>query len=69
MIKESFEKKLLELEAIVKSLEDGSLGLDSSIEKFETGVELYKNCQLLLNKAQSKVQLLTESLSEEDYEE
>lgn len=66
---QNFEVKLNELETIVKNLESGNLNLDASIKKFEEGVTLYKNCQDLLAKAEKKVQVLTESLKEEEYSE
>jgi exodeoxyribonuclease VII small subunit len=67
MKEQNFEVKLNELEGIVKNLESGDLNLDDSINKFEEGVELYKNCQSLLVKAEKKIQVLTDSLKEEDY--
>jgi exodeoxyribonuclease VII small subunit len=67
MKEQNFEVKLNELEGIVKNLESGELNLDESITKFEEGVELYKNCQTLLTKAEKKIQILTDSLKEEEY--
>ena len=40
-----FEKYLESLEGIVKELESGELSLEKSIDSFEKGVELYKNCK------------------------
>jgi exodeoxyribonuclease VII small subunit len=68
MKEENFEEKLVELENIVKNLESGELNLDDSIKKFEQGVELYKNCQGLLDNAEKKIKVLTDSLKEEDLE-
>ena len=69
MSKKSFESTLTELEDLVSSLESGELELDVSIQKFEEGVSLYKNCKTLLNKAEKKISVLTESLKEEEYKE
>ena len=58
-----------DLEKIVHDLESGELSLDKSIEKFESGVGLYKNCRSLLEQAEQKIVKLTESLKEEPLEE
>ncbi len=60
----SFEAQLMELEALVKSLEAGELGLDESLVKFEQGVKLYKDCKKKLAEVDKKVRVLTESLKE-----
>jgi len=61
-----FEKSLLTLEQIVEELESGDLELEKSLEKFEKGVELYKNCKQILSKAEKKINVLTEGLKEEE---
>lgn len=58
------EKAMDELEKIVAELEGGELSLDKSIEKFESGVGLYKSCRTLLEQAEQKVAKLTDSLKE-----
>lgn len=63
------EKAMGQLEKIVGELESGDLSLEKSIDKFETGVELYKDCRTLLNQAEKKIQKLTESLKEVPLEE
>lgn len=68
MSKKSFENTLTELETLVSDLESGELELDASIDKFEEGVKLYKNCKTLLGKAEKKISVLTDSLKEENYE-
>ena len=69
MAKKSFESSLEKLENVVGSLESGDLSLDESIKKFEEGIKLYKGCKELLSEAESKIQVLTDSLTEEEYEE
>lgn len=64
---ESFETSLEKLEKLVDELESGELGLDKSLKKFETGLELYKKCRESLKSAEKKISILTESLKEEDY--
>ena len=62
----NFEKELEELEEVVKELESGSLSLEKSIEEFEQGVKIYKNCKSYLSKAEKKIAILTDSLHEKE---
>lgn len=59
--KTSFEAQLKSLEAIVASLEKGELPLEDSLQQFEKGVQLTRECQALLDKAQQKVAILTKN--------
>lgn len=54
----SFEASLEELEQIVKHLEAGDLPLDRSLELFEKGVRLSRECQKRLDEAERKVEIL-----------
>jgi exodeoxyribonuclease VII small subunit len=62
-----FEKELERLEGLVQELEGGKLSLDDSLKKFEEGLGLYKQCKTLLNDAEKKVTILSESMKEEEY--
>ncbi|MAE57438.1 MAG: exodeoxyribonuclease VII small subunit [Halobacteriovorax sp.] len=64
----TFEKKLEELENIVKSLESGEATLDESLKNFGAGVELYKDCKKYLDEVESKVSQLTKDLEEKELE-
>ena len=55
----SFEESLSELQQIVNDLEDGTLGLEGSMKRFEQGMALLKNCYRVLEKAEQKIELLT----------
>ncbi|MCY4123073.1 MAG: exodeoxyribonuclease VII small subunit [Acidobacteria bacterium] len=55
-----FESALAELEAIVKTLEDGQLPLEQSLEHFERGIALSRFCHTRLEDAERRVELLTE---------
>ena len=55
-----FEKSMQELEKLVNALEKGDLSLEQSLEAFEAGVKLTRECQEKLSAAEHKVQLLTE---------
>ena len=54
-----FEDALKELDAIAHDLEDGSLGLDESLQRFEQGIGLLRHCYSVLDAAERKIALLT----------
>ncbi|MDB3952116.1 exodeoxyribonuclease VII small subunit [Gammaproteobacteria bacterium] len=61
-----FESSLKELESIVKKLEDENINLEDSVKSFETGINLVKECQKQLEKAELKVkELLDDGSSQE----
>ena len=53
-----FEKSIKELEEIVAKLEKGDAGLDESLELFEKGIKLSRDCNEMLDKAEKKVSVL-----------
>ncbi|MCP5327842.1 MAG: exodeoxyribonuclease VII small subunit [Steroidobacteraceae bacterium] len=53
-----FEKSLQELEQLVERLEAGDLPLEESLRTFERGVALTRDCQLALQSAQARVEIL-----------
>ena len=53
-----FEKSLAELEALVERLEGGELPLEESLKAFERGVALTRECQVALQAAQARVDIL-----------
>ena len=55
-----FESALAELETIVKTLEQGDLTLEQSLERFERGITLSRFCHTRLQHAERRVELLTE---------
>ena len=56
-----FEEAMLKLEDSVRLLESGSLTLDESIEKYEDTLKYVKICNEMLEKAEQKVKMLTQS--------
>ena len=70
--KEKFEDYLRQVEETVKSLEGGKLGLEESIEKYETGIKALRQCYSILEQAEKKIQLLVKekdgSLTAKDFE-
>ena len=53
-----FETALKELEQIVEQLEAGDLPLEQSLELFEQGVRLSRDCQKRLDEAERRVEIL-----------
>jgi exodeoxyribonuclease VII small subunit len=54
-----FEDSLTELETIVAELESGKLGLSDALARYEQGVKHLKACQLLLERAERRIELLS----------
>ncbi len=54
----TFESSLEELEKIVRDLEQGELPLERSLELFEQGVKLSRECQERLNQAERRIEIL-----------
>lgn len=54
----TFEQSLDELETIVKKLEDGDLPLEKSLELFEQGVKLSRECRERLTNAERRIEAL-----------
>ncbi len=59
-----FEHSLSELESLVQHLEQGDISLEASLEAFEQGIKLTRECQTLLDQAEQKIQILKESKGE-----
>lgn len=53
-----FEESIKELEKIVESLEKGDCGLSESLDLFEKGIKLSKECNDMLDKAEKRVSVL-----------
>ncbi|HEY0078304.1 MAG TPA: exodeoxyribonuclease VII small subunit [Pyrinomonadaceae bacterium] len=56
--KQSFESSLAALERVVRELERGELPLEKSLELFEQGVKLSRECQERLNEAERRIEVL-----------
>src|SRR5438034_2695138 len=55
----TFEQSLAELDHIVRNLEDGQLGLEDALARYEIGVGLLKRCYAQLRQAEQRILLLT----------
>jgi exodeoxyribonuclease VII small subunit len=54
----SFEASLEALERIVQQLEGGDLPLEKSLELFEQGIRLSRECQERLSQAERRIEIL-----------
>lgn len=54
----TFEEALAQLEAIVREMEEGEIGLDVSLEKYEQGIALIKQCHAQLQAAEQRIEML-----------
>ena len=54
----NFETSLEDLERIVRELEQGELTLEKSLELFEQGVKLSRECQERLTQAERRIEIL-----------
>jgi len=60
----NFEQALGDLETLVTAMESGEMSLEESLEAFETGIRLTRECQEALKLAEQKVQLLLSETGE-----
>ena len=51
----SYEEAFSKMEDILSKLEAGNIKLDQSLDLYEEGIKLYKNCNKILNEAELKV--------------
>jgi exodeoxyribonuclease VII small subunit len=54
----TFEASLEALEQIVRDLEQGDLPLEKSLELFEQGIRLSRECQERLSQAERRIEVL-----------
>src|SRR5262245_44396455 len=64
--KPSFEAKLDELNALIKSLEKGDLGLEEAIATFERGRTLHQALVTQLSEFERRIEVLTRGLDGQD---
>lgn len=55
----SFEEALVELEKIVRQLEEGKIGLDVAIKTYERGAALKHHCEAKLKEARARIEKIT----------
>jgi exodeoxyribonuclease VII small subunit len=72
MAKKTFESALARLESITDELEEGEIGLEKSLKKFDEGIALIEFCSRKLEEARTRVDLLVNKdkrLASEPFEE
>ncbi len=57
----SFEEGMRELEAILSEMENGQIGLEESLTRYERGAFLIQHCRSVLSAAQTQIEQLTRS--------
>ena len=57
----SFEDSVAELEKIVAAIESGQIGLEESLAKYEQGMELVKRCRGILDRAEKRIEQLSQT--------
>ncbi len=55
----SLEDSLRELQQIVERMESGNQSLETSLDEFERGIKLVRECQRILEEAEQRVHMLT----------
>ena len=51
----SFEEALAKLEEIADAIEQGEIGLEESVTKYEEGMKLLKNCREILARVEQRI--------------
>lgn len=66
----NFEELMEELEKIVQELEKGDLNLDASVDKFEEGMKISKECSKILEDSEKRITILLQNegeIAEEEF--
>ena len=56
---ETYETKIEQLRKIIEKIDDGTTSLDESIQLYEQGAALVKQCEDMLNEAEVKITTLS----------
>ncbi len=62
----SFEQAIDELTCIVSKIEQGQIPLQDSLEQYEKGMALIKNCREILNNAEKRIEKISETRNKQD---
>ena len=60
-----FEAALAQLEGLVEQMETGELSLEDSLQAFENGIKLTRECQGALDSAEQKIHMLMQKEGED----
>lgn len=70
MESKSYEELYHRLNQIVEALQNEEIDIDNSIELFKEGIEIQKECRLILKNAEEKVtKILDENNEEHEFSE
>ena len=58
---QTFEESVAQLEQIVAAIESGQIGLEESLAKYEQGMELVNKCRSTLDRAEKRIEQLTQT--------
>lgn len=61
----SFEEAIKELTNIVGKIEQGQIPLQDSLEQYEKGMALIKQCRTILQKAEERIEKITKEEQED----
>ena len=61
----SFEEAIKELTNIVSKIEQGQIPLQNSLEQYEKGMALIKQCRTILQKAEERIEKITKEEKED----
>jgi exodeoxyribonuclease VII small subunit len=56
---ETYEQRIEKLKQIIEKIEDGNTSLDESIQLYEQGAVLVRQCETLLSEAEVKITTLS----------
>ncbi len=62
----SFEEAIKELTDIVGKIEKGEIPLQDSLEQYEKGMALIKQCRTILQKAEERIEKITKEEDSQD---
>jgi exodeoxyribonuclease VII small subunit len=62
----SFEEAIKELTNIVGKIEQGQIPLQDSLEQYEKGMALIKQCRTILQKAEERIEKITKEQETEN---
>jgi exodeoxyribonuclease VII small subunit len=60
-----FEQAIKKLTDIVSKIEDGQISLEQSLTQYEQGMELIKHCRNILQKAEKKIEQISQEKEKE----
>lgn len=60
----SFEQAIKELTSIVQRIEQGEIALEDSLQQYERGMALIKHCRTILQKAEKRIEKISEAEAE-----